>query len=156
MPTQQNMIFTVEGVHVSSDHMCNEKLCTIHLDNLSNDSSGAYRCEVSGDAPEFKLVHETSNMTIAGKSVFWYSKLLGTFSWRVCVLLLSSHHKGNRLRLIVSSEILFQHSVMNNELSVLCSQKQVQLNDFKNISTPKGESSIKKEEKHVIKINYLH
>lgn len=64
------MIFSVEGVHVSADHLCSEKFCTIHLDNLSNDSSGAYRCEVSGDAPEFKLVHETSNMTVVGKSLF--------------------------------------------------------------------------------------
>lgn len=67
MPTKQNMIFSVEGIHVSSDHVCNEKLCTIHLDNLSNDSSGSYRCEVSGDAPDFKLSHETGNMTVAGK-----------------------------------------------------------------------------------------
>lgn len=67
MPSKQNMIFSVEGVHVSADHVCNEKFCTIHLDNLSNESSGAYRCEVSGDAPEFKLSHETSNMTVVGK-----------------------------------------------------------------------------------------
>lgn len=69
MPTKQNMIFNVAGVHVSSDHVCNEKSCTIHLDNLSSDSSGAYRCEVSGDAPEFKLSHETGNMTVAGELV---------------------------------------------------------------------------------------
>lgn len=67
MPTKQNMIFTVEGIHVSSDHVCNEKFCTIHLDNLSNETSGAYRCEVSGDAPDFQLTHETNNMTVAGK-----------------------------------------------------------------------------------------
>jgi hypothetical protein len=67
MPSKQNMIFAVEGVHVSSDHVCNEKFCTIHLDNLSNDSTGAYRCEVSGDAPDFKLSHETSNMTVVGE-----------------------------------------------------------------------------------------
>lgn len=63
------MIFIVEGIHVNSDHVCNDKFCTIHLDNLSNDSSGAYRCEVSGDAPEFKLSHETNNMTVAGKKL---------------------------------------------------------------------------------------
>lgn len=67
MTTKQNMIFTVEGVHVSAEHVCNEKFCTIHLDNLNLESSGAYRCEVSGDAPEFKLSHETSNMTVAGE-----------------------------------------------------------------------------------------
>ncbi|XP_070502821.1 uncharacterized protein [Chironomus tepperi] len=65
MPAQQQyMLFSVDGIHVASDHMCNEKFCTIHLDNLSGDTSGAYRCEVSGDAPEFKLTHETSNMTV--------------------------------------------------------------------------------------------
>jgi hypothetical protein len=70
MPTkQQNMVFTVEGVHVSAEHVCNDKFCTIHLDNLNLESSGAYRCEVSGDAPEFKLSHETSNMTVAGESL---------------------------------------------------------------------------------------
>lgn len=67
MPTTQNMIFTVEGIHVNSDHVCNDKFCTIHLDNLSKDSTGAYRCEVSGDAPEFKLSLETSNMTVVGE-----------------------------------------------------------------------------------------
>jgi hypothetical protein len=67
MPTKQNMIFDVEGVHVGSDHVCNEAFCTIHLDNLNNESTGAYRCEVSGDAPEFKLTHETFNMTVVGE-----------------------------------------------------------------------------------------
>ena len=67
MPQQPFMSFSVEGIHVGSDHMCNEKFCTIHLDNLSGETTGNYRCEVSGDAPEFKLVHETSNMTVVGK-----------------------------------------------------------------------------------------
>jgi hypothetical protein len=67
MPTKQNMIFTVEGIHVSADHLCNDQFCQIHLDNLSSESTGAYRCEVSGDAPEFKLSHETSNMTVVGE-----------------------------------------------------------------------------------------
>jgi hypothetical protein len=80
MPSKQNMIFAVDGVHVSSDHTCNEKLCTIHLDNLSSDSSGAYRCEVSGDAPEFKLVHETSNMTVVGKSPFDILNFMACFN----------------------------------------------------------------------------
>jgi hypothetical protein len=66
-PHQQFMIFSVDGIHVGSDHICSNAMCTIHLDNLSGDSSGAYRCEVSGDAPDFKLVHETSNMTIVGE-----------------------------------------------------------------------------------------
>jgi len=67
MPSKQNMIFNVDGVHVNSDHVCNDKFCTIHLDNLSNNSTGSYRCEISGDAPAFLLSHETSNMTVAGE-----------------------------------------------------------------------------------------
>jgi hypothetical protein len=61
------MKFPVQGVHIGDDHTCNDKFCIVHLDNLSNDSSGSYRCEVSGDAPDFRIVHETSNMTIIGK-----------------------------------------------------------------------------------------
>jgi hypothetical protein len=34
---------------------------------------------------------------------------------------------------------------MNNVLRALCSQKQAQLKDFKNISTPKGENIIIKK-----------
>lgn len=65
MPNHERQkVFTVEGVHVSSDYFCNNKSCTIHLDNLHHDTSGYYRCEVSGDAPEFKLAHDGNNMTI--------------------------------------------------------------------------------------------
>lgn len=60
-------MFNVDGVQLSPDHVCNDKFCTIHLENLSKRTSGEYRCEVSGDAPEFKIVHETANMTIAGE-----------------------------------------------------------------------------------------
>lgn len=71
MPSQQQfMIFMVDGIHVGTEHACDEKFCTIHLDNLSGDTTGAYRCEVSGDAPEFKLSHETSNMTVVGTRLF--------------------------------------------------------------------------------------
>ena len=63
----ENMMFKVDGVQVSSNHVCNEKFCTINLENLNKQSSGSYRCEISGDAPEFKLSHETANMTVAGE-----------------------------------------------------------------------------------------
>lgn len=61
------MKFQVDGVTLM-EHMynCNKVTCTINLDNLEQMSSGAYRCEISGDAPEFKLISQTSNMTIAG------------------------------------------------------------------------------------------
>lgn len=55
---------TVKGVKISERHelICNEKMCKIHLQELSAASSGIYKCE------------------IAGKS-FWYSfeSLLTTF-----------------------------------------------------------------------------
>lgn len=68
------MKFKVDGVTVM-EHMynCNKATCTINLDNLEQASSGAYRCEISGDAPEFKLISRTSNMTIAGKKNHFHS-----------------------------------------------------------------------------------
>lgn len=80
----QNLHFPVDGVHVSNDFYCNEKRCSINLDNLNSDSSGAYRCEVSGDAPEFRIVHETSNMTVIGEIFFiklWLLFLLSSSHW---------------------------------------------------------------------------
>lgn len=65
------MKFPVNGIHIASDqpNLCNRKVCSIYLDNLNTNTSGSYRCEISGDAPEFKLVHETGNMSIAGMIV---------------------------------------------------------------------------------------
>lgn len=60
------MSFPVDGVSLNSKSVCNKESCTIYLQHLTNYTAGAYRCEISGDAPEFKLVHETSNMTVAG------------------------------------------------------------------------------------------
>lgn len=64
------MKFSVDGVSLM-EHMynCNKVTCTINLDKLGQKSSGSYRCEVSGDSPEFKLEWKTSNMTIAGQLV---------------------------------------------------------------------------------------
>jgi hypothetical protein len=64
--------FYVSGIHLSEDHpnICNQENCIIHLDQLSKNTSASYRCEVSGDAPEFKIAHETANMTVAGKFLF--------------------------------------------------------------------------------------
>lgn len=71
MPNNERQkIFTVDGVHVGNDFFCNNKTCTIHLDNLSRDTTGFYRCEVSGDAPEFKLAHDGNNLTIVGEYFF--------------------------------------------------------------------------------------
>lgn len=58
--------FPVDGVTISDKKFtCNQFYCSIQLENLSQRSSGAYRCEVSGDAPEFKLISKTANMTVA-------------------------------------------------------------------------------------------
>lgn len=61
--------FPVEGVHLNPDtsHKCNKEICSVVLDNLNRRSTGSYRCEISGDAPEFHIVHETANMTVAGE-----------------------------------------------------------------------------------------
>lgn len=58
--------FPVEGVYVSSEKpiACNNHDCTIYLEHLNSKTSGSYRCEVSGDAPEFKLSEGTANMTM--------------------------------------------------------------------------------------------
>lgn len=62
--------FPVRGVTIAegSSH-CNQFICNVELKNLNVHSSGSYRCEVSGDAPEFKLIDKTANMTVGGKYV---------------------------------------------------------------------------------------
>ncbi|XP_058127030.1 uncharacterized protein LOC131290910 [Anopheles ziemanni] len=60
--------FEVDGVTVdrnSTEQICNQFLCTIQLHQLNIRSGGSYSCEVSGDAPEFKLAHGVGNMTVA-------------------------------------------------------------------------------------------
>jgi hypothetical protein len=66
-PKEQHSFFEVAGIKVGSDFFCNDKMCKVQLDNLSSETSGAYRCEVSGDAPDFKLSHLTGNMTVVGE-----------------------------------------------------------------------------------------
>lgn len=68
------MIFPVNGVHLNPDQtfVCNDTNCTVVLDQLERKSTGSYRCEISGDAPEFHVVHETANMTVAGKRKLLY------------------------------------------------------------------------------------
>lgn len=64
------MKFNTSGITLADQQFnCNKRTCSITLTNFNKDSSGAYRCEVSGDAPEFKIISNTKNMTIAGKSI---------------------------------------------------------------------------------------
>ncbi|CAD6993131.1 unnamed protein product [Ceratitis capitata] len=60
--------FPVKGVTIAdgSSH-CNQFICNVELEKLNVHSSGSYRCEVSGDAPEFKLIDKTANMTVGGE-----------------------------------------------------------------------------------------
>lgn len=64
------MTFPVKGIHLSNERqiICNTQMCVIHLEHLNSRTSGSYRCEISGDAPEFNLVEQTTNMTVAGMS----------------------------------------------------------------------------------------
>ncbi|XP_055906663.1 uncharacterized protein LOC129941917 [Eupeodes corollae] len=58
--------FPVDGVHVSDNSdICTETTCRVELSLLSKKSSGVYRCEVSEDAPHFKLTTKSANMTVA-------------------------------------------------------------------------------------------
>lgn len=69
-PTMESQIMTfqVEGIHITKDPYddCSKTRCRVTLDNLGISSTGTYRCEVSGDAPTFRLTYETANMTIIG------------------------------------------------------------------------------------------
>ncbi|XP_035892710.1 uncharacterized protein LOC118503492 [Anopheles stephensi] len=58
--------YPVEGIVVATDRptICNQYLCSIRLTELQRRTSGEYRCEISGDAPEFKLANGTRNMTV--------------------------------------------------------------------------------------------
>lgn len=60
------MKFPVEGAEAQENrHYCNSSICRIELGILSKKSSGVYRCEVSGDSPQFKITTKAANMTVA-------------------------------------------------------------------------------------------
>lgn len=83
--------FPVDGVTVirdSPEHYCNRFMCRIQLHRLNIKSSGTYRCEVSGDAPEFKLAHGVYNMTVAGEYLLciFGGTEYGVFSMKIDVV----------------------------------------------------------------------
>lgn len=67
-PGTGTLQFPVAGVQVESERTyCNRNGCDLLLTNLSRPlSSGAYRCEVSSEAPAFRLASQTHNVTVAG------------------------------------------------------------------------------------------
>lgn len=73
MPHQQPHIktFPVQGVNlVPEATSCGQSRCHLHLDKLvRNLSGGAYRCEVSTEAPAFRLASETHKVSVAGKEI---------------------------------------------------------------------------------------
>ncbi|XP_050100209.1 uncharacterized protein LOC126580903 [Anopheles aquasalis] len=66
MLTPKVTVYPVDGIAIATDRptICNQYLCSIRLTGLGRRSSGEYRCEISGDAPEFKLANGTHNMTV--------------------------------------------------------------------------------------------
>lgn len=69
MPQQSppTLTFPVAGVSVIPNASeCDITRCKVNLHNLSSRySSGAYRCEISSEAPAFRLAAETRNITVA-------------------------------------------------------------------------------------------
>ncbi|KAK5643965.1 hypothetical protein RI129_007810 [Pyrocoelia pectoralis] len=69
MPHQQPhiMAFPVSGVHLALQNTdCDRIHCKVQLTKLTrHHSDGAYRCEVSSEAPTFRLAAETHNITVA-------------------------------------------------------------------------------------------
>ncbi|XP_065159656.1 uncharacterized protein [Atheta coriaria] len=68
-PHQQphTIMYPVAGVHMqTSATQCDETRCKLRLTNLTREhSGGAYRCEVSTEAPAFRLASETHSVTVA-------------------------------------------------------------------------------------------
>ncbi|KAH8330464.1 hypothetical protein KR067_003423 [Drosophila pandora] len=60
------MTFGVQGLQVlDGKYLCNESSCRLDLSLQGAKSTGVYKCEVSGDAPHFKLADKADNMTVA-------------------------------------------------------------------------------------------
>lgn len=58
----------MEGVRlIDGGNECNEYSCRVELNLLGVQSSGVYRCEVSGDAPHFQLTARDANMSVEGE-----------------------------------------------------------------------------------------
>lgn len=65
------MKFPVAGVQVQDGkYFCNESTCRVDLSLVGAKSTGTYECEVSGDAPHFKLAAKGDNMTVAGENPY--------------------------------------------------------------------------------------
>lgn len=73
------MKFPVAGVQVQDGkYFCNESTCRVDLSLVGAKSTGTYKCEVSGDAPHFKLAAKGDNMTVAGKNPYSFLATIET------------------------------------------------------------------------------
>lgn len=69
------LTFPVAGIQVlDGKYFCNESTCRVELSLLGAKSTGNFKCEVSGDAPHFKLAAKEDNMTVAGT---WMQRCAG-------------------------------------------------------------------------------
>lgn len=72
--------FPVAGIQVlDGKYFCNESTCRVDLSLLGAKSTGTFKCEVSGDAPHFKLAAKEDNMTVAGGQRAWTIKHLSHY-----------------------------------------------------------------------------
>lgn len=84
--------FPVPGVNVNKrKSKCVKDTCYLVLQELQRPySSGSYRCEVSSEAPAFRLASRTYNITVAGNNpLIWQSKGNTYFSFIYPNLILS-------------------------------------------------------------------
>ncbi|XP_060533854.1 uncharacterized protein LOC132706512 isoform X2 [Cylas formicarius] len=60
-------LFPIPGVHVDkTKSACDRHRCDLTLTNLTRpESAGAYRCEISSEAPSFRLASQTRNISVA-------------------------------------------------------------------------------------------
>lgn len=95
-PMQQPAIvmFRVAGVHVHNQSVdCDTESCRIQLWYLERQTSGVYRCEVSGDAPDFKLASRMANMTVGGECFVIFMQRAPSSKVRLCNLRCSFAHR---------------------------------------------------------------
>lgn len=73
--------YPVPGVTVDTNRShCTRDTCELWLVALQRPySSGAYRCEVSSEAPAFRLASQTYNITVAGKNMMMW--LISCVNW---------------------------------------------------------------------------
>lgn len=62
------MNFSVDGVKLADQTFnCDNTRCSVKLEQLRPQTTGLYRCEISGDKPNFVIISGTANMSVAGK-----------------------------------------------------------------------------------------